>query len=77
MKGLWAKKQAKMQQKNGNVKEKQGSDFEAVNREKTDGKKSSNQVKLVVVLFYFLLLYAFPSWFLLLIVFISKVLLRF
>ncbi|KAL8529802.1 hypothetical protein ACS0TY_007025 [Phlomoides rotata] len=45
MKGLWAKKQAKMQEKNGNVKEKQGSGFEGVNREKSDGKKSSNQVK--------------------------------
>ncbi|KAH6781543.1 D-ribose-binding periplasmic protein [Perilla frutescens var. hirtella] len=44
MKGLWAKKQAKMQQqKNGSMAEKHSSDFEAVVKKKDDMKKSNNQ----------------------------------
>ncbi|KAL1551264.1 hypothetical protein AAHA92_19129 [Salvia divinorum] len=43
MKGLWAKKQAKMQQKNGNVTEKNISDCEALARRKDDAKKNNNQ----------------------------------
>ncbi|XP_057772710.1 uncharacterized protein LOC130992179 isoform X2 [Salvia miltiorrhiza] len=45
MKGLWAKKQAKMQQhhKNGNTTEKNSSDFEALARNKDDVKKNNNQ----------------------------------
>ncbi|XP_042049337.1 uncharacterized protein LOC121794980 [Salvia splendens] len=42
MKGLWAKKQAKMQQKNGNIAEINISDCEALGRKKVDVKKNTS-----------------------------------
>lgn len=47
MKGLWAKKQAKMQQQHkisGNMAQKNTSDCEALARKKDDVKKNNNQV---------------------------------
>ncbi|XP_042052671.1 uncharacterized protein LOC121797953 [Salvia splendens] len=42
MKGLWAKKQAKMHQKNGNATEKNISDCDALGRKKDDVKKNTS-----------------------------------